>query len=568
MACFSKPFVKYAFFRVKTHRQEEQISEVEENPRDLLLHALQALPSAFRPRQGGGGGGGGKESVALFRTTALHLYAWRATETPDTDRPSPMPSPAAVAAAAVESAASIRAVDERNTQMLLAKAVELEPFHVPSLAALAFVLLQQGSGSGGGGGRAMAKAEELLERAVEYAGRRGVCCYNFLFGGLCQEPKLVGVFCFGDNQFRSLVVHVYGAAVPFQDKYRKKIGHQQFEQRRVFSSSGIVVVGTVIKSFRILSPDRSAKLNANLQPSLDTVPTPSSKSAAPTDVLKALAHIHASQGRRSSAISLLRRAATTGSRSRSCEQGASEGSRNGSNNNDPLSLCELAQLLLAPYHRRRPRPLLPASSLPPVERKGDGGRNSGDGTAAADRPETDSLHTPLPPTAPKRARPAAKKTATAPPTGGTASTAEEALLPLTFPSDEDKNEATRLLARAFSSAGGEIPPESVYFGVPSDGDDGALQVVGDSGDGDVGTAGKGRGRQDRVLAEVHLAVSGFCLKRGRGGGSGGGAVGTGGRSGAGERQLDHGSSRSAKEWHLREAARISSPDTKAGITAR
>lgn len=163
------------------------------------------------------------------------------------------------------------------------------------------------------------------------------------------------------------------------------------------------------------------------------------------------------------------------------------------------------------------------------------------------------------------------------PTGGTASTVvEEALLPLTFPSDEDKREAARLLARAFSSAGGEVPPESVYYGAPSgdgDGDGGGggggLRNIGEnSGDG-VGAAGRGRGRQDRVLADVHLTVSGFSLQRGRGGGrSGGGAAGTGGQSDAGEQQRRGGSNGGANEWHLREAARISPPGSKAGITAR
>lgn len=278
-------------------------------------------------------------------------------------------------------------------------------------------------------------------------------------------------------------------------------------------------------------------------------------------------------------MSLFHRAAAAGS---SSNPGASEGDQDGNNDGDPLSLCDLAQLLLAPYHhRRRPRQLLSASSssLPPVDRKGKAGHNCGGGgggggctaAVAADRPETDFLHSPLPPTASKTAAAPVPATATAVlPTGGPASTAaeeEEEAFTLTFPTDEDKNEAARLLARAFSSAGGEIPPESVYFGEPSDDGDGGIPV-GESGD--IGAADRGgRSRhQDRVLADVHLVVSGFSLKRGRGGGGSGGAVDTdGGRSGAGERQRDGGSD-GANEWHLREAARISPPDTKTGITAR
>lgn len=274
-------------------------------------------------------------------------------------------------------------------------------------------------------------------------------------------------------------------------------------------------------------------------------------------------------------MSLFRRAVATGSRNRSYKEGISEGSRDRSNNSngcDPLSLCGFAQLLLAPYHRRHPRPLLPEFSLPPVERKGNGGHNSGGGGTAADRLETGLLYSPLPPKVSKAATQAAATEAVAvPPTRGRASTAEEALPPLTFPSDEDKNEAARLLARAFSLAGGEVPSERVYFGERGDNDDndGESSAVGENGDdGDFGVAERDSGRQGRGLAEVHLAVSGFSLHRDHGGGSGGGAVDTRGRSGAGGRQRDDGSSDGANEWHLREAARISPPNTKVGITAR
>lgn len=117
---------------------------------------------------------------------------------------------------------------------------------------------------------------------------------------------------------------------------------------------------------------------------------------------------------------------------------------------------------------------------------------------------------------------------------------------LVFPSDEDKNEAARLLARAFFSAGGATPPENVYFGSQATGDDEADgRTCGD--DGAVERARAGERCDEKVLAEVHLAVSGFALKEGRRRGGSGGA---------------------AKEWHLHEAARIAPPYTKTGITAR
>lgn len=220
------------------YRQEAQVSEVEENPRNLLLHVLQALPNTCMPQQGGGGGRGrGRESVALLRTTALHLYAWRVAGNPGiNDELSPLPSPAAMAAAAVESAASTRAVDERHTEMLLARAVEIEPFHVPTLTALAFVLLQRGSGSGGGGGREMERAERLLERAVEYSGRRGVSSRDLFCRGLCQEAKLVvEAVCFGDCPFLSVFVLCMAPRCPLQDTSEDKRSTENFERRRLFS---------------------------------------------------------------------------------------------------------------------------------------------------------------------------------------------------------------------------------------------------------------------------------------------------------------------------------------------
>ena len=122
----------------------------EENPRSLLLKALQECP-------------GGRVSVALLRTAALHLYTWRASGNAGND---------ACSTAAAVSMANSEAADERHAESLLARAVELEPFHVATLTALAFMLLQR-SGDGCSSDRTMARAEGLLEKAIECAGRRG-----------------------------------------------------------------------------------------------------------------------------------------------------------------------------------------------------------------------------------------------------------------------------------------------------------------------------------------------------------------------------------------------------------
>ena len=240
----------------------------------------------------------------------------------------------------------------------------------------------------------------------------------------------------------------------------------------------------------------------------------------PSDILRALAQIRAHQGRRSSAILLFRRAANAAA--------------TGDGTGDPLSLCRLAQLLLAPYPRRRPCSL--HSSSLPSDQSDNGGQTSSSGCGTADvpaRPETDV--TPSPPLT-------ASKKGVLPKVAPTSAMKEAE--PIIFPSDEEKNEAARLLARAFMSAGGAMPPEDVYFG---------SQVVGVADvrkRGDRGAVERGRAGDERdqaILAEVHLAVSGFSLKEGRRGGGSGDA---------------------AKEWHLQEAARVAPPDTKTGIIAR
>lgn len=57
-----------------------------------------------------------------------------------------------------------RSLGETQVEALLEKAVDLEPFHVPTLTVLSFVFLQRG---------AVARAERMLERAMKCAGQRG-----------------------------------------------------------------------------------------------------------------------------------------------------------------------------------------------------------------------------------------------------------------------------------------------------------------------------------------------------------------------------------------------------------
>lgn len=135
----------------------QHTGDEEETPRSLLLNALPAPLCTSTPQRGLGAGG--TESVALLRTAALYLYTWRVNSLSDNgDTLARETSPVAVVN---------RAADEKQTETLLARAIELEPSHVPTLTALALVLLQRG------GGCAVARAEGLLEKAVDSAGPRG-----------------------------------------------------------------------------------------------------------------------------------------------------------------------------------------------------------------------------------------------------------------------------------------------------------------------------------------------------------------------------------------------------------
>lgn len=130
----------------------------EETPRSLLLNTLPAPLCTSTPQRGLGAGG--TESVALLRTAALYLYTWRVNSLSNNGD--------TLARERSQTAVVNRAADEKQTETLLARAIELEPFHVPTLTALAFVLLQRG------GGCAVARAEGLLEKAVDSAGPRGM----------------------------------------------------------------------------------------------------------------------------------------------------------------------------------------------------------------------------------------------------------------------------------------------------------------------------------------------------------------------------------------------------------
>lgn len=149
----------------------QHTGDEEETPRSLLLNALPAPLCTSTPQRGLGAGG--TESVALLRTAALYLYSWRVTSLSDNgDALARERSPMAVVN---------RAADERQTETLLARAIELEPFHVPTLTALAFVLLQRS------GGCAVARADRLLEKAVDSAGPRGMPSDIFHHFSCCRK---------------------------------------------------------------------------------------------------------------------------------------------------------------------------------------------------------------------------------------------------------------------------------------------------------------------------------------------------------------------------------------------
>lgn len=281
--------------------------------------------------------------------------------------------------------------------------------------------------------------------------------------------------------------------------------------------------------------------------------------AAPADVLRALARVRASQGHHSWAVSLFNRAIDSSTSSSSSDgKATSDGvCRSG---DDVPSLCGLAQLLLTPRVRRRPLPL-PLSTLPSDEcatRYRDH-RGTYGGAIISSGPEMEADPSPTASKTANTAKPAigksrpkrAAKTASSAVMQENATPGEAPSLLLLRPSDEDKDEAARLLARAFTAAGGTLPLENAYFGGGGGGGRSGDGFVGSGGIEDGGEMGAGGGGNEVVpsaLAEVHLVASGFSLQ-GRGGRSSGDSV-------DGER-----------EWHLHEAARAA-PHTKTGLTAR
>lgn len=257
-------------------------------------------------------------------------------------------------------------------------------------------------------------------------------------------------------------------------------------------------------------------------------------------------------------MSLFRRASRAATGGASSNHDALKGSRTkDGEREDPLSLCGLAQLVLAPHYSRRPPTAAPC---PPVDGNGHAGSHSRGAAAAAaeatNAPETNVPRSPLP---------TVSKVAAAVPPGSSVPEGDETLRPLSFPTEKDKNEAARLLARAFSSAGGAMPPENVYFGEQAEGgpdrsDDG-IERARSSAETKIEMSGRGQ----TILGDVHLVVSGFNLREARTSRARGHAFSDGRCE---ERQTQERGGDGAKEWHLREAASVSPPNTKTGILAR
>lgn len=222
-----------------------------------------------------------------------------------------------------------------------------------------------------------------------------------------------------------------------------------------------------------------------------------------------------SQGQRSAAISLLRRATaiSTDDKLRN-NNDRSPGSFRG----DPLSLCRLGQQLLASNVHT---PLLPPTS------PAYGWRASSAGVRTSPETEPKSVSTVTPPATPSKAQ--------------------------NSPSGDDKADAARLFAQALVAAGGCPPFKNALL------EEGADKVTRPTGDTDgiveTRTRGhKGESAMSEILAEVHLVLSGCGIK-----GDGGDTVVSQHRIGSRITE--------SQEWHLQEAAKAGA-DTKVGLTAR
>lgn len=261
--------------------------------------------------------------------------------------------------------------------------------------------------------------------------------------------------------------------------------------------------------------------------------------SAPPDVLRALAFVRASQECRTSSISLLRRAAF----SPDAYSSTSPDERSSREEDDPLSLCHLARLLITPRCRRRRHASVSQSSILLKGAYSSDGRASERGKNGVPETDTDDSVALAPPAA-----------AAVPPTEGHQ---EEEGGKFMLPSGEDKDEARRLFSRALASAEERrkerCSASRCYW-----------REAGGTGtwhDGDIdGSGGNDSGRggiMDTLLAQVHLEVSECSQLLGGHGLQEGVAGGEGGTGGCDE----------ASEAHLRLAARAA-PDTKPGLTAR
>lgn len=260
---------------------------------------------------------------------------------------------------------------------------------------------------------------------------------------------------------------------------------------------------------------------------------------APPDVLRALAFIRASQGRRASAISLLRRAVfspDTFSSTSPYERSSREG-------DDPLSLCHLGRLLITPSCPRRRRTSIPQSPNPQKRASSSDGGASERGSLGVPETETDDVIGLSPPA-----------DVALPPNEGHQ---EEEEMKLGVPSGEDKDDARRLFSRALASAKERTRERcgAVRSGCRGEGGTGTWND-GDIGGSDGSDSGRG-GVMDTLLAQVHLEVSECSRLLGDHRLHEGVAEGVGGIVGCDQ----------VGESHLRLAARAS-PDTKPGLTAR
>lgn len=147
MACLEISLLPKSKLAAGTHNLQENWHFSGSIPADILFRELDVTDSRRR------------DNVALVRTAAMHLYTWRLTADPHSSFPS-FHSTDSKGVITMEN----RSLGESHAEALLEKAVDLEPFHVPTLAALSFVFLQRG---------AVARAERMLERAMKCAGQRG-----------------------------------------------------------------------------------------------------------------------------------------------------------------------------------------------------------------------------------------------------------------------------------------------------------------------------------------------------------------------------------------------------------